>query len=190
MAAVRTPLPMALVNELWWLILIQSLLAIFFGLAAVFWPGLTLVTLVYLFSAFVLAWGIIEIVHGLMSMSRRDTWWLTLLFGILALIVGVYLVRHPAVSFVTFIVLIGVTLIVRGVFDTVGAFMDRSPAAHRALLLISGLAAIVAGIILLAQPVAGGVAFVWILGLYALLFGALTMVIALERRNALFDGER
>jgi uncharacterized membrane protein HdeD (DUF308 family) len=183
----RVVVPLLNANELWWLLLMQSVLAIFFGIAAIFWPALTLVTLVYLFSAFVLTWGIIEIIHALMSVQRRDTWWLTLLFGLIGLAVGVYLVRHPSASFATFILLAGLILIVRGLLDAVGAFLDRTTASHRVLLLIGGAAAIVAGAVLLLQPVAGGVTFVWVLGVYALVFGALMMVIALERRNEILE---
>ena len=172
-------------NELWWLTMMQSVLAIFFGIVAIFWPGLTLVTLVYLFSAFVLAWGIIEIVHALMSVGRRDTWWLTLLFGLIGLVVGVYLVRHPAVSFATFILLIGLTLIVRGLFDAIGTFLDERSSTHRVLLLVAGAAAVLAGIVLLLQPVASGVAFVWVLGLYALIFGTISLVVSLDARKEL-----
>lgn len=172
-------------NDLWWLGFMQSILAIFFGIAAIFWPGLTLLTLVYLFSAFVLAWGVIEIIHALMSIGRRDTWWLSLLFGLVGLVIGVYLVRHPNVSFVTFISLIGLTFIVRGVFDILGTFLDMRSTTHRILLFIVGVAALAAGIITLMQPVAGGIAFVWVLGLYALIFGVITFTIALESRREL-----
>lgn len=173
------------VNDLWWLGLMQSVLAVFFGIAAVFWPGLTLTVLVYLFSAFVLAWGVIEIVHALMSIGRRDTWWLTLIFGLLGLIVGVYLVRHPNVSFATLVLLIGATFIVRGVFDVVGTFLDRRSTTHRILWLIAGLAGLAAGIYILMQPIAGGVAFVWVVGLYALVYGIISFTVALEARREL-----
>jgi uncharacterized membrane protein HdeD (DUF308 family) len=173
------------ISELWWLTLMQSVLAIFFGIVAIFWPGLTLVTLVYLFSAFVIAWGVLEIVHALMSIGRRDTWWFTLLFGLIGLVVGVFLVRHPGVSFATFILLLGLLLIVRGIFDVISTFFDERPGTHRVLLLIVGAAAVVAGIVLLLQPVAGGVAFVWVLGLYALIYGIASLVIALDARKEL-----
>ncbi len=175
----------SIMHELWWLVLLQSVLAIFFGIAAVFWPGLTLITLVYLFSAFVLVWGIIEIVHALMSIGMRDSWWLTLIFGLLGLVVGVYLVRHPDASFATLILLIGITFIVRGVFDVLGTFLDGRSTSHRILLLVAGVAGLAAGIIILMQPVAGGVAFVWVMGLYALIFGVITLTVALESRKEL-----
>lgn len=185
--SVSAPTIGSITSELWWLIMVQSVLAIFFGIAAIFWPGLTLVTLDYLFSAFVLIWGIIEIVHGLMSISRRDTWWLTLLFGLAGLVIGVYLVRHPDVRFATFILLIAVALIVRGVFDVLGTFLDNRSTTSRILMLIAGVAGIAAGIITLLQPAAGGVAFVWVLGLYALIFGVITFTVALEARRELLD---
>lgn len=186
MRSVEVPIIGNVVNELWWLTLMQSILAIFFGIAAIFWPGLTLVTLVYLFSAFVLVWGIIEIVHALMSIGRRDSWWLTLVFGLVGLVVGVYLVRNPSVSFATLILLIGATFIVRGLFDIIGTFLDRRSVTHRILLLVIGIAGVIAGIITLLQPAIGGVAFVWILGLYALIFGIVSFTIALEARKELF----
>src|SRR5689334_1463553 len=94
-------------EDLWWLMLLQGVAAIFFGIVAVFWPGLTLVTLVYLFSAFILAWGVVEVIHGFLSVRRNDTWWLTLLFGLIGLGAGIYLVRHPHVSFTALILIIG-----------------------------------------------------------------------------------
>jgi uncharacterized membrane protein HdeD (DUF308 family) len=172
------------INELWWIGLVQAALAIFFGVTAIFWPGLTLVTLVYLFSGFILAMGLVEIIHGLMSISRRDTWWLTLLIGLIGLAVGVYLMRHPDVSFRTFILVVGLALVARGVVDIMGTFVDNRRAPTRALLLLVGAATVVAGVVIMLQPVAGGVAFVWVLGLYALIYGAFTMALALSARAA------
>lgn len=179
-------------SGLWWVLMTQSVLAILFGIAAIFWPGLTLVVLVYLFSAYILIWGIIELVHGLMSIRRRGTWWLTAILGLIGLGVGVYLVRHPSVSFATLILIIGLTLIVRGVLEVVAGFLDDISATQRALAIFAGVLAAVAGIIILLQPAKGGVAFVWILGLYALFYGALAFVFSLEARslyNSLTSGE-
>src|SRR3546814_9161968 len=79
--------------DLWWVGILQGVAAILFGISAVFWPGLTLVTLVYPFGAFVLAWGIISIISSLLGMRDRNNWWLTLIFGVVGLGVGLYLDR-------------------------------------------------------------------------------------------------
>lgn len=175
------------VHELWWMVMIQGVLAIFFGVVAIFWPKLTLVTLVYLFSAYVLAWGLVEIVRGLMSIRLRDTWWLTLVLGLIGLGVGTYLVRHPAVSLATLLLVIGLTFIAHGILDLVGTFLEDLSTTQRVLTALAGLLAVAAGIILLLEPTSGGVAFVWVLGLYALLFGVLTFTLALEAHSTLDD---
>jgi uncharacterized membrane protein HdeD (DUF308 family) len=118
-----------------------------------------------------------------MSTRRRGTWWLTVVLGLVGLGVGVYLVRHPTVSFKTLILVIGLTLIVRGVLEVVEGFLDDISATQRALAIFVGVLAVVAGIVILLEPVSGGVAFVWVLGLYALFYGALSFVLSLEARN-------
>jgi uncharacterized membrane protein HdeD (DUF308 family) len=44
--------------------------------------------------------------------------------------------------------------------------------------------AIVAGIILVREPVSGGVAFVWVLGLYALIVGPMLIALAFDAKRA------
>ncbi|MDB5166681.1 MAG: hypothetical protein JWM37_753 [Candidatus Saccharibacteria bacterium] len=177
------------VNGLWWVNMIEAALALFFGISAIFWPGLTLITLVYLFSGFILGLGIVQVISAIMSIRSRGTWWVTMLLGIISIGLGVYLVRHPGLSMQTFLLLVGLLLVARGVLDIVRVFSDRATTPDgipRILMAIFGVAAIIAGIFVLVQPVAGGVAFVWILGIYALIFGTLNMALAVELRAALF----
>jgi uncharacterized membrane protein HdeD (DUF308 family) len=173
------------ITDLWWLGALQGILAIFFGAIAIFWPGLTLFILVYLFSAFVLVWGITETVGGVLGISRDIYSWMHVVFGLFGLGIGVYLMRHPAISFGTFIILVGLTLIIRGIMDLVRAVVERATLVNRGLYGLLGLLAIAAGILILTRPAAGGVAFVWALGLYALVFGALTFAISLGIRSEL-----
>lgn len=172
-------------RELWWFGLLQGVLAILFGIAAIFWPGLTLVTLVYLFGAFILIWGLSDMVKGLTSVGKRNAWWLSVVLGLAGVVVGVYLIRHPETTFDVFILLSGFLLIVHGLLDMVGAFIERDTATSRTLWVLAGLAGIIAGIVLLSYPVAGSVAFVWVLGLYALLTGPLMIALSFDIRNGL-----
>lgn len=172
-------------NNLWWLGVVGGILTMLFGIAALFWPELTLVTFVYLFSAYVLVWGIAAVVQGFVGMtSGEKLWWLSLLFGFFAIGVGVYLVRHPLVSFGTLILLAGFTFIIRGVVDVVaGIFGDAQSSTGKVLAIIAGVLGVLAGVLLLTQPVSAGVAFVWIIGLYSLLFGPLLIALAMDSRD-------
>lgn len=172
-----------LLTELWWLRVVQAIIAILFGILATFWPALTLVTFVYLLSAFVIAIGLTEVVRGLMNAKARDTWWMTLIIGILTFGAGIYLARHPDVSFATFILVVGVSFIAWGVIDIARVFVERDPTSYKVLNYIGGLAGVIAGIITLLQPAAGGLAFVWVLGLYAFIYGIVALAEAIEHHR-------
>jgi len=164
--------------------ILKGVLLILFGAAAVFWPGETLVTLAYLFSALVLVNGIFDIVFGIGRMVGGAEFIfnraLLLLFGIFQVGVGIYLLRHPSVNFRTFILLIGFTLLIRGLFEIVDGLFEDSTYMYRAVMVIGGVLAALAGILVFFQPVAAGIAFVWILGVYALIVGPLLIALAFD----------
>jgi uncharacterized membrane protein HdeD (DUF308 family) len=175
-------------REMWGALALRGMVAILFGLAAVFWPGLTLVTLVYLFGGYVVASGLVNLVTGLTNLNGEGvSFWgriLTLMLGAAEIGVGIYLLRHPHVSFATFILLIGLTLIVRGLFDLFAGIFGEGSATYRVTMIVGGLVAGVAGVVLLLQPVSSGVAFVWVLGLYALIVGPMTIALAFDAKHA------
>lgn len=178
-------------DTMWGLSVAEGIVAILFGIAAVFWPGLTIVTLLYLFAAFVLVSGIVNLITGVFRGGHgAGSWFLKVLLAVLQIGIGVYLLRHPHVSFAAFILLIGFALIIRGVFDVVAAFIDDISAGARAMFVIAGVLAAIVGIIILFQPVSGGVAFVWVLGLYALITGPIIVATALEARHKLHAAEK
>lgn len=165
----------------WWIFTIQGILAILFGIACVFWPGITLATFVYLFGVWLLLGGVLAMVNGLLSIGRRKAWILTLLFGLLEIGVGVFLLRNPLVSFGLLILLIGFILVFYAVFEIVSALADSdSSSTSKMLSIIGGVVAGLAGIFIFFQPVAGGVAFVWIIGLFALINGPILIALSMD----------
>lgn len=175
------------VSEYWWLWVIQAIASIIFGIVAIFWPDLTLVTLVYLLATFTMVIGFIEILRSLMTVKERDTWWMGLIIGFLTLGVGIYLARHPLVSFAAFVLIVGITFIVWGVLDVARALMDHILTPHRTLTFISGVAGVLTGIIVMLQPVAGGVAFVWVLGVFSLVYGTIDLVMSIDLHRDYYE---
>lgn len=165
-------------------LIVRGIAAILFGIAAVFWPGLTLVTLIYIFSIYILISGLVGIVTGVSHLVKGRNWFLGLLLSFIELGVGVYLVRHPGVTFATLVLIIGLVLVARGVFEVVLAFTEDSMATQKMLLVLGGLLSAGVGIYVLLQPASGGVAFVWVLGLYALITGPILVAMGLDVRKA------
>ena len=177
----------ATLRNMWGALALRGMAAILFGIAAVFWPGITLVTLVYLFGAYILVSGLINQVSGLVNLGGGDdTLWnrvLLILVGLAEVAVGVYLLRHPLVTFATLILIIGLTLIIRALVDLFSGIFGDSNGNYRMMHIVGGLLSGIVGVIMLFQPAASGVAFVWVLGLYALVTGPLLVAMAFDLKN-------
>ncbi len=170
-------------KPMWEALMFRGIAGILFGIAAVFWPGLTLVTLVYIFSIYILVSGIVGMVESVVQLSRKQTWFWKMILGIVELAVGVYLVRHPGVTFTTFILVAGLVLIARGVFEGIMALVDENGATNKMLMIIGAVLSVLVGVIILMEPVSGGVAFVWVLGLYALITGPIWVALSLDVKH-------
>jgi uncharacterized membrane protein HdeD (DUF308 family) len=128
--------------------------------------------------------ALIRSVRGRMGRSRWSPrpWWIQLVFSVLLVALGAYLLRNVGLGLSLFILLVGYTFIVRGLYDVlVGLFSrERGAAENRTLQVVLGLFGLVAGIVTLVQPVASGLAFIWVAGVYAIVFGVFTLAFALK----------
>lgn len=176
----------SLEKQLWGLAIAQGVLAILFGIVALFWPGLTVALLIVLFSVFILVWGIVGIITSLTSISKDKFWWLELIFSVLALGLAVYMLRNPADTAKIFVFFIGLTFLVRGVVDILEGLFDGARAGgNRVFHVVVGILGILAGIVTLAYPVSAGVAVVWVIGLYAVLYGSMLIAFSFKAQNEL-----
>lgn len=166
----------------------QGVLAILFGIVALFWPGLTVSLLIAFFGVFALVWAIVGIISALISIGQSRLWWIELLFSVLLLGVGVYVLRNPADAALIFVLLIGLAFIVRGVVDLLGGLFDRDRDSDTRLFsLLVGVVGVLAGIVTLLYPVSAGIAVVWVIGLYGILYGTLAVAFAVRAHHAAFD---
>jgi len=172
------------VEELWWLFVLQGIATLLFGIMALFLPGLTFATLVLLFAIYAVVLGVIELIHGFGSIGKNGSWWFSLLVGLALAGVGVYLIRNPQTALGVFIVIVGAMILARGVVDLVIAAFFTKKNESRWLWAISGILGVVAGVVLWNNPVSGGIAFVWVLGLYALIAGSINLAYAFQVRGA------
>ena len=94
MADVAQPQSMlsAVAGRVWWTLVLRGVVAVLFGLAALFWPGKTLFVLILFFGAYTLVDGVFVIVGGIMDSSRR---WLLLIEGVLGVVAGLILLARP-----------------------------------------------------------------------------------------------
>ncbi len=117
----------------------------------------------------------------------RKTWWVPLLQGVAALIIGLLLFTRPGATLVVLTMFLGAYWLVGGLFDIVGAVSRRDSDKHWALALVSGILGVVVGFFLLGQPILGAMAtslaLVSLLAIGAILSGIFDIAWAVRVRN-------
>jgi len=170
-----------LLTRNWWALALRGVIAIFFGLAALAWPGLTLVALVVLFGVYVLADGILATITSIAE--RGKGWGWLLLEGVLLVAIGVAVFRWPGITALALLFLIAARALVVGVLELVSAVALRKELAGEWLLALNGVLSIVFGVLIAARPGVGALAIVWLIGLYALVFGVIMIALAFRLKG-------
>lgn len=168
------------------LTIIRGVVAVLFGVFALVWPDVTLVTLGILVAVWLLIGGAAGVVASLVSRHTNRNWVFRLLVAVVELGIGAYLVQRPGLSVATFVALISIVLVVEGVMEIVIALLEAGlSSSNRLLGVIGGVLGVGAGIFIWQYPTAGSLAFVWVLGLYALLAGAMMISAGVELEREL-----
>ena len=165
----------------WWALALRGVAALLFGILAFGWPGITLTVLVWIFAAYMLADGVFAILAGLRAAQRHGRWWPLALEGVLDLLAGAVAFLWPGIALLTFIYIAAIWAILSGIALLAAAVRLR---AHgEGMLLFAGLLSLAWGVVVIFWPIAGELALAWWIGAYALLFGALMLVLALRLRR-------
>ncbi|MDC8760146.1 HdeD family acid-resistance protein [Janthinobacterium fluminis] len=162
----------------WWILALRGAIAVLFGLFALATPGVTLLSLIAVFAVYALLAGAVAIAGALRNRRGAADWWLLLLMGLVSVGAGVLAARHPALTVLALLIVIGVNAIVTGVLDLALAVRLRKVIGGEWLLILSAATAIVFGLLILAYPGAGALVLVWLIGAYALLTGLLYLALA------------
>ncbi|MGD0750941.1 MAG: HdeD family acid-resistance protein [Anaerolineales bacterium] len=167
----------------WWVVLLRGAVAILFGALALVWPGLTLEILVLFFGAYVLVDGIFAIIAAFTHRAGHDRWWVLLLEGLVGIAAGVITFIIPGAATLALLYLIALWAIVTGLLEIVAALGLRKEIQGEWLLAISGIVSLILGVLLLIFPSAGEVTIIWLIGVYAILFGAVLLGLGLRLRR-------
>lgn len=167
----------------WWLIVLRGLAAIVFGILAVALPGITLATLVLLFGAYAFADGIFAVLHAIGGGDDSESVWLLLLEGLLGIGVGLITFFEPGLTAIAMLFYIAAWSLATGVLEIAAALRLRKQVAGEFWLLLGGLCSIVFAIILMVHPGAGALAVIWLIGVYALVFGVLLLALGFRLRG-------
>jgi uncharacterized membrane protein HdeD (DUF308 family) len=166
----------------WWLLLLRGLCGIVFGLLAMTWPGLTLVTLILFYGAFVAVEGILEIAAAIRGGTAIPRWWLALA-GVVALAAAAATFFAPGVTALVLLYIIGGWAVARGVFEIIGAIQLRKEIDNEWLLIFSGAMSVIFGLCVFVWPGASAISLIWLIGAYAIVVGVLCIGLAFRLKK-------
>ena len=172
-----------LCKKAWWVFLIGGIASVAFGVLAFVQPGIALFVLSMFFAASILVDGVFNLA-GALGNRQKDGWWILLLIGILGVVVGGWALLNPPLSMLAFIYLFAIQAIALGVFLLMLGYKVRKATTREWVLYLTGAMSVVLGILVAAQPVAGGVSVVLFIATWAVLLGVLRIVFAFRVRNA------
>ena len=162
----------------WWVVLLRGVLAILFGVMAWAWPGVTLAVLVLIWGAYALTDGIFEVIAGI-----RGKWGSLVVLGLLGIAAGVVTFVWPGITAITLIWVFAFWAIVAGILQVSAAIRLRKEVQGEWLWIVSGVFKVLLGVLLLLYPGAGALSVTWLIGLLAVAWGVLLVVLAFKLKG-------
>jgi uncharacterized membrane protein HdeD (DUF308 family) len=172
-----------LLQKSWWMLALQGLFALVFGVLAVLWPGVTILWLVIMFAVYALLSGAVAVIASIASRNEDKRWWLVLLLGLVSLAAGVIAIVNPALTAITLVLLMGANAVVTGIFQIAIAVRLRKQMQREWLLILAGIVSIVFGALVLLFPGAGALALVWLISFWAIATGVMLLAVAFRAKG-------
>jgi uncharacterized membrane protein HdeD (DUF308 family) len=157
--------------------------AILFGLAALFWPGLILAVLIVLFGLYALVDGVFAIIAAFRSSGHGMRRPLLLIEGVIGILFGILALFWPGLTALTLVYIVAFWVILSGIARIVMAVMLRREIENEWSIALSGVLSVILGIVLLFLPGAGLLAYVWLIGILALAVGIALIYYAFRVRG-------
>lgn len=172
-----------LLAEFWWVLVLRGVCAIAFGVFAFLWPGVTIEVLIAFFGAYMLVDGVFTVIAAIRGRRHRAHWVVLLLEGLLGIGIGIITWIAPFAAGLALLLYIAAWAITTGVLEVVAAIRLRREIVGELWLGLAGVLSIGFGVLLLAFPLAGALAVLWVLSSYAVAFGIVLVLLGFRVRG-------
>jgi uncharacterized membrane protein HdeD (DUF308 family) len=168
-------------SSIWWFFLLEGIAGIILGFLLVTDPGATMVALVTFLGFYWLIMGLLALVRIFVDQSVPWIW--SLLIGIVGILAGILVLRHPLLATLTvptvIVIVLGVQALIMGVLEVIGGFTGGGIGSF-----IMGVVYVIAGLLLLSAPLSAALAVPLVFGVLLLVQGVALVVLAFRARAA------
>ena len=110
-------------------------------------------------------------------------WWLSLLVGIIAIIVGFIILVNPVTSYYIFAIWLGAGIFISGLFGLMQSIGSKNYFVRRSWLILASIADLIIGLILLFNAIISEVFMPTLLGFWLLYRGATMLIQGFDLRD-------
>jgi uncharacterized membrane protein HdeD (DUF308 family) len=167
----------------WWALAIRGVIAILLGIVALLMPVAAVAAVAVVFGVFMLLDGIFAVIAGWQTRNTVRHWWALLLEGLTGIVAGLLTVAFPIFAALVLIYFISAWALITGLMEIIAAIRLREQIEGEWRLALSGALSVLFAILLAVWPESGAIAIGWLLGAYAVLFGAVLLALAFHLKG-------
>ncbi|TMQ26159.1 MAG: HdeD family acid-resistance protein [Deltaproteobacteria bacterium] len=174
---------LAAASRLWWVLVLQGVLGITFGILAIIFPGLALVTLAYIFAIWAIVSGLSHLGEGMRVAEARGRSWPFAVIGVISLLAGVLALIVPGITVFGLVLLLGAWLVTQGAMEVYTAYRIRREVTGEWILALVGVVRTLIGLVILALPIVGALLTATLLAVYAIVAGVTALTLGWRLRG-------
>jgi uncharacterized membrane protein HdeD (DUF308 family) len=172
------------INRVRWSLGLSGALSVALGAIIIIWPGISLYALVILWGAFTAANGAVGLYAAATGRIKQGRGWLVL-WSLLSIGFGVAVLAYTNIGALAFLYVIGAYAVSLGIIAVGGAFSLPIDGGDRALLALTGLVAILFGVVMFAKPGDGALVLLALIAAFELITGISQLVVAIGGKRLL-----
>ena len=174
---------LAVAARQWWVLVLQGILGIVFGILAILFPGIALVTLAYVFAAWAVVTGVSHLIEGWRVAEHRGRSWPFAVMGGLGIVAGFLAALIPGITILGLVILLGAWLVTQGAMEVYTAWRIRREITGEWIIALIGILRVIAGVIVLAMPVVGALLTVTLMAVWAIFGGIAALSLGFRLRR-------
>ena len=174
----------SLAKKIWIFAIIRGVLAIIFGLIALFSPIATALALAIVIGVYAIVNGVFDIIEAIRHRGSSSMV-LRIVLGVVSILFGMLVLVWPGISLAILVIMVGIWAIIIGIIQIVASVRHRAvPHSGWVWGIIGGALSILFGILVLIWPGTGLVTIIWIIGIWAIVWGVTLIVLGVQLRKA------
>ncbi len=170
-------------NGNWWTLAFNGIIAILYGLLAIFVSEKTLLAIVMYFGIVILIIGAAMLFGVINNMKNKQPYAADMAISIITLIIGSLLAFYTQKSLEIFVIVIGSWAILLGIFQLYLLSNKNFTKSTKNTFLINGLLTLAFGVILFFNPFESATIMLMFSGILAFVFGIILIAISMKVKN-------